>query len=355
MTNNSDEQVSQGIQCEHDDDVGMSDSSNVQNQSNSTNESVDSLTENIDENCPPQASGNVYDSQGILSLQAQEQLNNAIETLCNKFTIKNDLSKKPTVDKEDNINSKEEYVPSPSDLIIDSKNESKKVRTTYNNIVRQCSMHAFVGMTAAMSQILTNAQVNIPNYSSALRKYKKDIELASKMLLSVKNVAHGLFLGQGGYYSQRVHDRLITNLNAQTNLIRERGCFHDINQAKKMMSTFLSHIQCQSGMISTNTKPKRLCIKPSSKASVVTITKLPFSKLQVKFKNGQTLTIPCPKKPPIYSPAELFTILESQVPPKCCCALMMVLSKNLGHALIPVAFSGARQAYLRYRKTGNVK
>ena len=84
-----------------------------------------------------------------------------------------------------------------------------------------------------MSQILTNVHVNISKSLSPLKKYKKDIELASKMLLSVKNISHGLFLQQGGFYNQCMYDHLIIDLNAQTTLIHDKCCFQDLNHAKK--------------------------------------------------------------------------------------------------------------------------
>ena len=127
MANNSDDLRHESIPEVLDNATSTSDKSNDQTRGDNPDESIDSLIQYFDQNPPNESPQQEHDSHAIIASNAQQQLNDAIKTICNKFTIKSHLSKQPSSKKTGCDIGNEEYVPPPSDLIVPPVTDSKKL------------------------------------------------------------------------------------------------------------------------------------------------------------------------------------------------------------------------------------
>ena len=100
MANNSDNLHHETIPEVLDNATSTSDKSNDQIRGDNPDESIDSLIQYFDQNPPNESPQQEHDLHAIIASNAQQQLNDAIKTICNKFTIKSHLSKQPSSKKQ---------------------------------------------------------------------------------------------------------------------------------------------------------------------------------------------------------------------------------------------------------------
>eukprot|EP00957_Ditylum_brightwellii_P067821 5147879-Ditylum_brightwellii.AAC.1 len=186
-----------------------------------------------------------------------------------------------------------------------------------------------------MASILQEVKLNMTVTSNKTRKYKQDIELASEMLGSVKNMTHGLFLGQGGSYNKRLYKRNIIKENAKVVPARSTKLVKNVHETRNVVETFLSNLNHSSMipkkevMCTRMKKPKK---KNESFGSVVVMA---GNKIKIKLINGNAVITEGPIKAPYYNPAEIFCSLQDNVDQSLHNMIMKVLSTDKGCGMVP--------------------
>ena len=186
--------------------------------------------------------------------------------------------------------------------------------------------------------MLSQIHSSLSKSSSNFRKYRKDIELSSQLLMSVKNITHGMFLHKGGYYSKLVYDRKVSESNAKSTQVQSKQLYSDLHHARKLMYEFLDRISCQSGKPISKSQPKRLSLSKNKNVKTSgSVTKLPYRQLQINFDDKRSLTIKSPSKPPYYSHPKFFSCWKIQFLQLYtihffdCCQKMKVMVLSLYH------------------------
>jgi hypothetical protein len=249
----------------------------VNNESSQVEESTDPLIKYVDKNKSPNDHRMTSQSHAIAASNTHEQLDSAIKLLCSKFTIKTFIEKKSTGSKPPDGMECDEYVQSACDIVPTKTNKIAHTRKQFNNVVKQCSVFAFQDLCESMSEILSQINSSLSKSSLNSRKYRKDIELSSQLLMSVKNITHGMFLHQGGYYSKLVYDRKVSESNAKSIQVQSKQLYSDLHHARKLMYEFLYRISCQSGKPISKSQPKRLSLSENKNVKTSgSVTKLPY-------------------------------------------------------------------------------
>ena len=165
---------------------------------------------------------------------SSDEINAAYQMLiCQQSLSYETLKQRSLKDDKAGIIAKNDYKPSAGDIIVSKDGRKHQMNFVQNSVVKQCSMYAFEEMCEGMSNILQDISRTSYITQKAFRKFKVDINLAARLLQSTKNMAHGMFLGDGGAYSKRLYHRKELETNAKETLVKARSVKVDGNIAQK--------------------------------------------------------------------------------------------------------------------------
>ena len=182
--------------------------------------------------------------QNCTSHIGEDEIESTYKLLCSKKVLLYDhLMKRNSNNDSKNLNNTFDFNPSPSDIIVSKEGKKHAMNFIQNSVVKQCSMYAFEDLCTSMANILANIKKKQNMTQNQFRKMKSDIHLASGLLGAVKNLNHGLFLGNGGSYTKRLYHRKISESNCSKFLIKDTKMCLDDNSTRKQVQIFLCDLK----------------------------------------------------------------------------------------------------------------